>query len=149
MLIEKTTPAHVQIGVRANNWEDAIRNSSKTLLDSGAIESSYVDAMVQSVKDNGPYIVVSKHVALAHTRPECGVNRLAIAFSTLNPGVEFGSDDFDPIRLVITLAAVDAESHMELLGELVDILMEEDRMEALLSAKTSDAFCAELTRANN
>lgn len=146
MFIEKTAPMHVQIGVQASDWEDAIRKSAQTLLNSGAIERNYVEAMVQSLKDNGPYIIVSKHVALAHTRPECGVNHPGLAFATLHPAVAFGSGEFDPIRLVITLAALDAESHMELLGELVDILMEEDRMEALFSAPTPDAFCAELAK---
>ena len=148
MLMEKVTLDDIEIGIQVNDWEDAIRKSSKILLDKGAIEQSYVEAMIKVVKDNGPYIVLGKHLALAHGRPECGVNKMGLSFTTLATPVEFGSKEFDPVKLIITLAATDSESHVGLLSELADVLMDQDRMEVLFNAKTKEEFYNELMRQN-
>ena len=145
MLLEKITAKDVQIGLAAADWEDAIRQAAAPLRDAGDIEQSYIEGMIESVHKNGPYFVLAKGLALAHARPECGANRLALAFSTLNPPVSFGAGDNDPGRLIITLAATDPDSHIDLLGELAEVLMDDGRMEQLFSAKTPEEFCALLT----
>lgn len=139
-MLEKITEQDIQIGVKADNWEDAIRKSAAPLLANGAVRQSYIDAMIESVHKNGPYYVLSKGLALAHARPECGVNRLALHFTTLSPGVAFGAGNNDPVRLVITLAATDNDSHLDLLSELADVLMDDGRMEKLFEAASPAAF---------
>lgn len=142
MLLETITPKDIQIGLNAKDWEDALRQAAAPLTDSGAIRQSYVEGMVDSVKKNGPYFVLAKGVALAHARPECGVVRLALGFATLSePGVSFGAGENDPVRLIITLAATDANSHIDLLGELADVLMDGERLAGMLAADTPEAFC--------
>lgn len=139
-MLEKVTLNDIQIGVKAIDWKDAIIKSSKILLEKGSIEDKYVEEMIRVLSDVGPYIVLGKHVALAHARPEYGVNELALSFTTLEPPVEFGSENFDPIKLIITLAAIDSNSHIEMLGELADILMNEKKVKALFDAKTKEEF---------
>ena len=46
----------------------------------------------------------------------------------------------DPVKLIITLAAVDADSHLELMSELAGILMEEENVDRLAASKTSREF---------
>lgn len=104
------------------------------------IENSYIDAMIETVHKIGPYIVLGNHVALAHARPECGVNQLSVHFTTLNPPVPFGSEKFDPVSLVITLAAVDADSHLELISELANVLMDEENVDKLVESKNASEF---------
>lgn len=140
MLINKITVADIQTQVVAKDWEDAIKKTSQILLDHGAIEPRYVSAMIDVIKANGPYIVISKHIALAHARPELGVKEMGLSFSTLNPPINFGADGMDPIKLIITLAALDADAHVDLLGEIAEILMDEERLEALFEATTDERF---------
>lgn len=142
MLLETITAQDVQIGLHAKDWEDAIRQAAAPLLASGAIQQSYIDGMITSVHENGPYFVLAKGLALAHARPECGAVRLALNFTTFDPPVPFGAGENDPVRLVITLAATDPDSHLELLGELAEVLMDESRMQQLFSAASPEAFCA-------
>ena len=68
------------------------------------------------------------------------MKELAVCFTTLNPPVPFGSEGFDPVKLIITLAAVDADSHLELMSELAGILMEEENVDRLAASKTSREF---------
>lgn len=131
MLLETITANDVQIGLHAKDWEDAIRQAAAPLLASGAIRQSYIEGMITSVHDNGPYFVLSKGLALAHARPECGAVRLSLNFSTFDPPVSFGAGENDPVRLIITLAATDPDSHLDLLGELAEVLMDDSRMRQL------------------
>lgn len=139
-MLEMVTAADITIGIEASDWEDAIRKSAGRLLETDKIEETYVDAMIEAVHRVGPYIVLGNHVALAHARPECGVKELAICFSTLNPPVPFGSELFDPVSLVITLAAVDADSHLDLMSELAGVLMVEENVERLIASRTPEEF---------
>ncbi|MFC4620307.1 PTS sugar transporter subunit IIA [Camelliibacillus cellulosilyticus] len=140
MLKDLITVDDIVIGLQASDWEDAIKKSSTRLLEKGAIEESYVDAMIKVLKETGPYIVLGNHIALAHTRPECGANQLGLSFTTLNPPINFGSENFDPIKLIMTFSATDNESHLSLMSELATILMDQDVTEKLFTAKTKEAF---------
>ncbi|WP_188455490.1 PTS sugar transporter subunit IIA [Virgibacillus oceani] len=145
MLKELITSKDITIGLRSADWEDAIRKSSKRLLEKGAIEPRYVDSMIDVLKENGPYIVLGNHIALAHTRPESGANELGLSFTTLNPPIAFGSQNFDPIKLIITFSATDSESHLSMISELALILSDEDIMEELFTATTPEEFYETLT----
>lgn len=74
------------------DWESAIQRVACPLLKENCIEESYVNAMIDSVKEFGPYIVMGKHLALAHARPEDGVNNLGISVATLAQPVVFGNE---------------------------------------------------------
>lgn len=141
MLINSICENDIEIGVNADNWEDVIRKCAKILLEKKSIEAGYVEAMIDAVKKNGPYIVISKHIALAHARPEYGVNKLGLSFATLARPVNFGAGKLDPVKLVITLAAPDQNAHIELMAQLAEILVDEDRVEALVKATSSEEFC--------
>lgn len=139
-MLEMVTEADITVGIDASNWEDAIRKSAIRLLEIDKIESRYVDAMIDTIHRIGPYIVLGNHVALAHARPECGAKELGICFSTLRSPIPFGSEQFDPISLIITLAATDADSHLDLMSELAGVLMEEENVERLVASKTAKEF---------
>lgn len=142
MLLEKITANDVQIGKTAADWQEAIRIAAAPLEAQGAIASSYTDGMIESVQKNGPYFVITKGMALAHARPECGANRLALNFTTFDPPISFGAGENDPVHLIITLAATDPNSHIDLLSALAETLMDESRMHQLYAAKTPEEFCA-------
>lgn len=142
MLLEKVTVDDVQIGQTAADWQEAVRVAAAPLEANGAIASSYIEGMIESVQKNGPYFVITKGLALAHARPECGANRLALNFTTFDPPITFGAGENDPVYLIITLAATDPDSHIDLLGALAEVLMDESRMQQLFTAKTPEAFCA-------
>lgn len=145
-MLQNVKPEDVRIGLACRDWEDAIRQSAQTLLAHEAIEEGYVDAMIDVIRRNGPCIVITKGVALAHARPDCGVAEKGLTFSLLSPPVSFGAGPLDPIQLIITLAATDSESHLDVMAELAGILIDEERLAALLTAPSPEAFCAELQK---
>ena len=48
----------VMVDYEADDWEDAVRQSGILLRDSGVVTDAYVDAMVENIKENGPYVVI-------------------------------------------------------------------------------------------
>lgn len=95
--------------IEAKNWRDSIYKSSKILLEIGAIEREYIDAMIQNIEDYGPYIVVSKGVAIPHASSEKGVKKTAMSLVKLKNPVNFGVEEFDPIEFVICLSSINNE----------------------------------------
>ena len=49
----------IELNVSAADWQDAVVKSGTILVNNGYVTREYVDAMVQTVKTLGPYIVVA------------------------------------------------------------------------------------------
>jgi mannitol/fructose-specific phosphotransferase system IIA component (Ntr-type) len=131
MLSEHITPDMIRLQVPADNWEDAVRAGGNLLVEAGICKPRYVDAMVKAVLDMGPYMVLAPGIALAHSRPEDGMIKPGISIVNLKSPVEFGSEANDPVSLVISFGGINNDSHMEMLKELANFLMEEDNQKLL------------------
>src|SRR5699024_8219768 len=95
----------IDVHAHAANWRDAISTAGRLLEDSGAITADYTDAMIKSVEDNGPYIVVAPGFAFAHARPSEAVKRSAISWVRLVKPGAIGHDSNDQVDLVVAVAA--------------------------------------------
>ena len=78
MLKDLVNEKLIKLQIEASDWEDAVRKAAQPLVEEGKVKTSYVDDIIQGVKDMGPYIVLTKHVALPHARPESGALESAI-----------------------------------------------------------------------
>ncbi|MDW2020079.1 PTS sugar transporter subunit IIA, partial [Vibrio sp. 704] len=113
MLRELITSDVIRIHSDATDWKDAISKSCEALIENGAIEPSYVEAIYRSHEELGPYYVVGPGMAMPHARPEDGVNRLSLAITVIQNGVNFNSEENDPVKMLVTLAATDSNSHVD------------------------------------
>ncbi|OOE71987.1 PTS sugar transporter subunit IIA [Salinivibrio sp. ML290] len=136
MLRDLITADVIRIHQGANDWQDAINKACAALLDNGAIAPSYVDAIYRSHQEIGPYYVVGPGIAMPHARPEDGVNRLALAITVIKNGVNFNSAENDPVKVLVTLAATDSNSHVEAISQLANLFM-------------NDTHIAQISRATN
>lgn len=126
----------VKINVNASTWEDAIKMGGNLLKSTNAIAQEYIDAMIQSVKDIGPYIVLAPGIAMPHANPKYGVKKLGMSLITLNSPVCFGHKENDPVSIVICLAALKEDDHLQELAELVEILSNADKVKQIKNATT-------------
>ena len=58
----------------AETWEEVIRHGGQLMVDAGFTDPSYTEAMVEVVREMGPYIVLAPGLAMPHARPEHGAN---------------------------------------------------------------------------
>ncbi|RKD31217.1 PTS sugar transporter subunit IIA [Thermohalobacter berrensis] len=134
-LLNKDT---IKLDIVANDWKEAIFKGCEILLDKGYIEKKYIDSIIKNIEENGPYIVITKGVAFPHSKPEDGVNHLAMSLVTLKEPVYFGHEQNDPVRLVITLAAVDSNTHLSALSKFISLLRSSEDIEKIINSKTKE-----------
>lgn len=132
----KISKGEIQLKVDATNWEEAIQVAAEPLLSEKKIRQGYVDEMINSVKELGPYIVIAPGLALGHARPSEDVKKTSFAIATLDEPVKFGNKDNDPVDIVVILASKTGTDHLELLQKLVKFLGEETQLQLLRQART-------------
>ncbi len=67
------------------------------------------------------------------------VCRLGLSAMTLNTPISFGSPN-DPVKVIFCLAAIDPTSHLELMGELAEVLARDNIIDRLANVQTPEAF---------
>ena len=128
---------NMRVGLKANDWTDAIRLSGAVLEEAGSIEHAYTESMVKAVEDLGPYIVIMPGFAIAHAAPSTAVHKEDLALVTLAQPVSFGSPN-DPVRLILCVACIDRESHVRALSAVAEALSSDGVMEKLTNAASVD-----------
>jgi len=126
---------HILTGVRAESWQQAVEAAGQILVEKGSITPQYIENMIQAVYDMGPYMVLMPHSALAHAAPCAAVLRDDMSLVILEEPVVFGSPN-DPVKVILCLACIDKESHMNSLTKVAEALMDEAVFDALMKAST-------------
>ena len=116
------------------SWRESFEVAGTALFESKRTLSSYTQEMIQAFEELGPYMVIAPGIALAHGRPSESVLETGLSLVTLKTPVEFGSSSNDPVSLVIGLAAVDHDSHIDLMAALSELLMSQESVNLLLNA---------------
>lgn len=117
-----------------NSWQEAIEMCMRPLVENGAVEKSYVEAIIERTKELGPFYVLAPGLAMPHERPEMGVNKNSFSFVTLENPVKF--DDGQEVDILIGLAAVNADIHnSEAIPQIVMLFEDEDIFDKIREAK--------------
>ncbi|MBS3949192.1 MAG: PTS sugar transporter subunit IIA [Peptococcaceae bacterium] len=140
------SPETVLINVPARDWQEAVRAAGHLLVKAGAAEPRYLDAMIRTVAELGPYIVLAPGMAMPHARPEDGALKVGFAAITLDHPIEFGNPDNDPVRLVIAFCAPDSDAHIQSLTQLARALGEPGFVERAVAATTTEDLAEILNR---
>ena len=125
------------VQAEVSDWKEAIRAAGALLIESGDIEEAYIEDMIRSVNELGPYMVITKGFALAHAAPCEAVKNNAVSLINLKDEVEFGSVN-DPVKVVMCLACTDKQSHIENLSKIAKRLMKKDMIAKLSECKKKE-----------
>ncbi|MUN63102.1 PTS sugar transporter [Kocuria sediminis] len=134
--------ASIRLDEPVDDWRAAIRCAGGLLERQGAISAEYTRAMITSVEENGPYIVVAPGFAFAHARPSEAVHRTAMSWVRLAHPVEFGHASNDPVSLVVALSATDRKEHLQAMRQLATLLAAPETRTALDRAATPEEVLA-------
>jgi PTS system mannitol-specific IIA component len=119
--------AAVRLDAVATDRDDAIRQCGRALLGVGAVDSTYVEAMVERERSISTY--VGEGVAIPHgtLAGKDAVRHDAICVLRFPSGVDW---DGNHVVLCVGIAAK-GDGHVRLLSELAQILLDPDRARAL------------------
>ena len=115
------------------SFSQAVEQAVALLVQDQRVTSDYKDQVIKNLEDLGPYFVVAPGIALAHAGPSEAVLQTGFSLLKLDRGVESGSAN-DPVRLVFAFCAVNADSHIELLGEFAEMISAPGKVKSLLNS---------------
>ena len=79
--------------------------------------------MIENVMENGPYIVVAPGFALPHEALNAGASKVGMSLIRLKTPVPFGKEEMDPIEWVCCLSAINKETHLKAMFQLVNLFI--------------------------
>lgn len=138
MLDDLLKPEFIKINVECSDWKSALKQGTDILLQHKCVEERYYDEIIRSFNDIGPYMVVAPGIVLSHARPEAGVRKLSMSLITLKNPINFGSKNNDPVKLIVTLAATDSESHLKALAQLMELFMNSEDLRKIMDATNKE-----------
>ena len=130
----------------AETWKDVIRHGGQLMVDAGFTEPTYTEAMIDVVRDMGPYIVLAPGLAMPHARPEMGAKQVGAALVTLEKPIDFGSPENDPVSVAIFLCAPNKDEHIQLLTDIATLFEDEEFLDAAVNFESIEdvqSFLAE------
>jgi mannitol/fructose-specific phosphotransferase system IIA component (Ntr-type) len=129
----------VNFKFKANNWREAVEESGRLLYVSDLVEEKYINALVRMVEEYGPYMVITKGIAMPHARPEDGVKKNGISLVKLTRPVNFpGDTKNNPVQVLIGLSAKTDHTHIEMMKQIAEILMSTEKTEKLLKDSSDE-----------
>lgn len=119
-----------------SDWRQALERCAQPLLNAGVITSDYITTIVAQQQKLGPWYVLAPGLAMPHARPEEGATGMGLSLLKLHKGVAFGAGEFDPVDVIVMLAAPDNHSHIEMISALAELFSREDDLQQLHQAHT-------------
>jgi mannitol/fructose-specific phosphotransferase system IIA component len=123
-------PGAVRLGLRAFDRFDAVAQAGRVLLEIGAVDSPYVDAMAQRERSLSTYL--GEGFALPHgtDASRVHVRRPAIAVLQFPAGVDWGGQ---PVQVAIAVASA-TDEHVKILARVAGVISDPDKAEQLRDA---------------
>ncbi|MDU1128888.1 PTS sugar transporter subunit IIA [Veillonella sp.] len=146
MLQDLLSEDNVSFRYPAETWEDVIRHGGQLMVDAGFTDPTYTEAMIDVVRDMGPYIVLAPGLAMPHARPEMGAKQVGAALVTLEKPIDFGSPENDPVSVAIFLCAPNKDEHIQLLTDIATLFEDEEFLDAAVNFESIEdvqSFLAE------
>ncbi len=138
----------IKVGATAANQDDALDQLVALHKGVGNIsdEAAYKKAILAREAEFST--AVGGGIAIPHAKTS-SVVRPGLAAMTVPGGVDWSSPDDEKSDLIFMIAAPEGEAntHLEMLAKLSQLLMHEEFADALRAAKTADEFLATIDRA--
>lgn len=122
---------NLKISKEKMDADTALRVIGRILVESKSVKPEYVENMIASYKEFGPYFVIAPGVAIAHAKPDESVIRDDIALMICHHPVVFNSHN-DPVSMLFGLCATGSHQHMEVLMQVANLLSDTEAQKQIM-----------------
>src|SRR5438309_6427581 len=128
------TPAQVRVPGRAAGKDDAIREAGEILVEVGAVQPEYVDAMFEREKSVSTYM--GNLLAIPHGTNEAKdtITRSALSVVRYDEPIDW---DGNEVRFAVGVAGVN-NGHLEILSKIAILFSDTDEVEKLVAAGSAE-----------
>lgn len=119
-LSEFLNPENIKLKVNTSSWEEAIRKVGKILVECGNVEESYIDTMIEKVKQHGSYIVVTDLLAIPHGDISTGVINSGMALISLDKPVLFPENK--SVKFLLAFCATASKDYLDALTSFLELV---------------------------
>lgn len=110
----------IKIGEVVRDWEEGIRKAGESLIKDGYIDSTYIDDIIECVKEFGSYMVLGKNTAFPHAINNGNVMKTGFSILNLRKAVLFPGDI--AVKNIIVFSSVDSKEHLDGFLELMEYM---------------------------
>ncbi len=130
----------IEIGVSVKDKAAAIEKLVKLHEKCGNLKDTAVYKEGILKREEMGTTAIGMEIAIPHAKSEA-VKAPALSAITVPDGVDYGSPDGDPCKLIFMIAATtDGDVHLEVLARMMQMLMDMDFTAKLKAAKTKEEF---------
>lgn len=124
------TLAQIKVPGAAGSKDEAIREAGQILVDAGAVDPSYVDAMFDREKSVSTYM--GNFLAIPHGTNEAkdSIHSSALSVVRYDRPIDW---DGNEVRFAVGIAGVD-NGHLEILSKIAVVFADTDEVDKLLAA---------------
>lgn len=124
--------------INADNldYKSAIELGVKLLEKNKKATINLKDAILESMKKNGPYFIVSPMLALAHAAPGNYCLEPSMSLIVFDKPISFSKDKKHDVQVLVTLSAPDATSHMDLIVWFAKVFGNQEIVDKLCKVKS-------------
>ena len=136
-LVDIFSKDNIKVYEGHHHWEQALRLSIQPLIEEGCVLPCYLSHILADTKTYGAYYILRPEVAVAHTRWQNGALENRVVLTLFKDLVDF-SPHGEQVKLFIGFCAKDDFYHLHYLKELAKTLKDDELIERLLGASTSE-----------
>ena len=127
--------SHIQVNCYAKDWKEAIEITAQPLVNNHEIEKEYIHDMIENVYTFGPYLIIAPHFALIHSAPGPYIHENALSIATFQNEIYLYQAK-ESVRIMLCVACLSQMSYIHTLGEVANVLMQENMMDKILMCQT-------------
>ena len=131
ILLEKK---NIVLNCKPVSPEEAIKAVGKRMVESGYVEESYIQGMLD--RETSFSVAIGSHVAIPHGTEESrkAIKKTGLIVMTYPEGIQWGDE---LVRLVVGIAST-GEDHLGILGKIVEVAETEEDTDKLVDDATVD-----------
>ncbi|NBI11615.1 PTS sugar transporter subunit IIA [Colidextribacter sp. OB.20] len=122
-----------------DTWQDAVKASILPMVNKKMVTPAYGDEILKSVDEYGLYIFLCPHICMPHCKAFSEVMQSGACLMKVNQPVYPIPDDPSTFaELFFAIAGTDADHHLDCVQDFMEILDDEETVEALLQVQSME-----------
>ncbi|CAN5754081.1 PTS sugar transporter subunit IIA [soil metagenome] len=133
------TKDNIELGVKLDSQEEAIRRAGELLVQNGHVEEKYIDSMFEREKSVSTYM--GNAVAIPHGTSDSKqwVEKSGLSILTVPEGVDYGDGE---IAMLIIGIAGKGNEHLEILSNIAQVCSDEENVAKIVMAESKEELLA-------